>query len=496
MHETYNLCNENWIRTTSGRQSLKTFFQNAHLINNLDYDDLLTNFAIMRFSLPFIYRAYGVNNSNEWKSVWSKGKFDDAIIEYIEKWEHKFDLFSAEYPFYQDKEIAGHSKTKEVSTNKLRMISDNESAVFEKSFGFPELSFADAASNLVSYQLMSLCVGRGLMEKRSFFFAANGYRYPVMLFGNNLFESLMLNCMPLEHYKNSKDDKPFWETDFPNGYNVASVNGYMDYLTRPCKRVLLQSRDGAVKSLRTFEDNKKLLRNDKLEMAIQYIKENIKDPFVIYMRDKKDYKTTQHYNQRFWKNFANLKLSSQGSDDCIFKNHRNVSYIDDDVILGYSCLYIKTDSKLCKFKDVSIQKLLLQVKHMRDEDLSFMVEDYINSAVVICDSFSNSVRRILRLIKAYDRKLYPMSDYYTVNFWNYADLCFKSFRSELLNKKDTNNLEDTRKDTRKKYTKLLAHEANRVLWAIANEAKNTDYHKVVMIISDLKKTIKEKTDGE
>jgi CRISPR system Cascade subunit CasA len=240
---TFNLISEKWIPVilvdgTTDEVSIIDAFANAVDIKEIVGDIPQQELPILRLLLSILYRAYPVGSAREsdllalWLDIWSKRMFDmEAIGDYLDAFEERFNLIDARYPFYQ---VAGLKYAKKKCDSVSELVADvpkPDKCLFSmRERNQPDsLSFAEAARWVVFQQSYSIAgirtppygntcaripapkgrVGTGLL----------GAMGSIFLEGKTLFETLLLNWVLFD--ERSKDhlmfgndsDIPSWEKD-------------------------------------------------------------------------------------------------------------------------------------------------------------------------------------------------------------------------------------------------------------------------------------------
>jgi CRISPR system Cascade subunit CasA len=186
--------------------------------------------------------------------MYQEGKFGTRIQEYLEKWRHRFDLFSPDAPFYQTAGLrvingSGKPLPQGIASIALERASGHNKTLFDHTTTeVPvRLSPGEAAQTLVTTQMFSL---RGLNKKatnlfnyqQSYLNAAMVSGIYIMLSGESLFETLMLNLLVYkdnEPIPRTAPDCPVWERTDIGGTSASTPKGYLDFLTCKCRHVLL-----------------------------------------------------------------------------------------------------------------------------------------------------------------------------------------------------------------------------------------------------------------
>lgn len=263
----FNLVTEDWIPVIAenGSQinvSMSRLFSNATEYVRLAGDMETQNFAILRMLLAVLqtvfsrYDAegnvlvpvddkmrqtekipddedaqeeYAEAREDSWRSIWIEKKFPEVLQQYLNVWKGSFFLFDEKCPFYQvteDTMLAVLPKGKKASPVAGRFMNRNISESGNKTALF---SPKDAGSGNVNKDIMTeaelarwLLVFQGytgLSDKTSLVKKdqkpSKGWIYDlggIFVEGENLFETLMLNCIP--NYTEPADmdvEKPCWE---------------------------------------------------------------------------------------------------------------------------------------------------------------------------------------------------------------------------------------------------------------------------------------------
>lgn len=208
--------------------------------------------ALYRLLLAVLHRCLdGPRSDSEWQQLWGRGSFDMAVVaRYLKSWRHRFDLFDAQWPFFQ---TAGLDPSKAVSISKLthELSAGNNPLLFDHSIdAVPQpLRPAEAARYLVALQAFAVgglvSFQKGEEKHRSADAAPLVKGAVLLLSGRNLFETLLLNMVNVDGEASSPfefvpaKDKPAWERDQPVTPRDRYPDGYLDLLTWQSRRVLL-----------------------------------------------------------------------------------------------------------------------------------------------------------------------------------------------------------------------------------------------------------------
>jgi CRISPR system Cascade subunit CasA len=242
---TFNLIEEPWIPCidlTGERHelSLSMVLTEAHLLREISGESPPVTVALHRLLLALMLRVYGLHDERAWEELWGAGRLpEEELQSYFATWGDRFDLFHPQRPFMQAADA--RVKSKSVGSMLLDVASGNNGTLFDHHLDAdnPALTPADAARALVTIQAYGLAGLTGLPEKFTSAPCVAGVIF--LIEGNNLFETLRLNCFYPENrfIPSGSQDRPAWEMDDPLLPNRSVPLGYLDYLTWFNRRVLL-----------------------------------------------------------------------------------------------------------------------------------------------------------------------------------------------------------------------------------------------------------------
>ena len=211
----------------------------------------LITVSVYRLLLAVLHRSLdGPQSAEDWATMWERGQWDlERISGYLHAWHDRFDLFSAEYPFYQTPGI-DPAYAKPVTLLAHERASDRSRALlFDHSSEETVLSAAEAARYLVAQHNFSI---RGFVNtmrgESADVKSADGAPLLtgaiVLLHGDTLFATLMRNFVQYSRARNSPfqfggDDAPAWERTGGAQPVTRMPDGYVDLLTWQSRRILL-----------------------------------------------------------------------------------------------------------------------------------------------------------------------------------------------------------------------------------------------------------------
>lgn len=265
----FNLLDEPWISVISkdGIQkdvSILDLFQNAASYVRIAGDTETQDFAVMRMLLAILQTvfsrydadgqaivpvdekmkqteeieddeeeqdAYEEALKNTWTAIWERRKFPAVLYQYLDCWREHFYLLDEKYPFYQvtKKELEGEKLIKGTHASAVagkfinRSVSEsgNKVSLFSPKISGPKNSNKDTLSaQELARWLITFQGYTGFPDKASFVKkdqnSSIGWLYDlggIFMEGENLFETLMLNFIPVhpDSNYNYKVQKPCWE---------------------------------------------------------------------------------------------------------------------------------------------------------------------------------------------------------------------------------------------------------------------------------------------
>ena len=268
--ETFNLIDEPWIiaRFTNGSTeevSLRSLFKQWNTIVEILGDIPTQAFAIYRLSLAIMYRSAvlaqtPIAHVEDWEQYWENPDlFGNVISDYLDKWYDRFDLLDEREPFFQ---VAGlHSGKNEVSSLERIVLDSPVGGHFANrtAQGLARISCAEAARWLVHSQAYDTAgiktgaagdprVNGGRTYGSSVGWA--GQIGGILLRGSNLFQTLLLNLIPLDLDSSPlgsiliEDDLPPWEQEpfgpgIRDGKESIAPTGPVDLYTWQSRRIRL-----------------------------------------------------------------------------------------------------------------------------------------------------------------------------------------------------------------------------------------------------------------
>lgn len=397
----FNLLTEPWIsvitddRGKTKEVSLIDVFKNADKYISLAGDMKAQDFAVMRVLLSVLHTVFSRFDSdgnpydsleldekfrqnaavdeddeedylndltNTWIKIWQAGKFPDIIETYLEKWKDRFYLYDDKYPFFQvtTKDFEGEKYSSKGSPvqgkniNRLISESGNKISLFSPKKDIKDnknvLSDSEATRWILTFQQYT-----GLSDKARFtkdkYKASKGWLFDlggVYLEGNNLFETLWLNCIlvhPKEEYRLTVK-RPCWEhspeENIATYFEKPVIDNVSELYTNWSRAVYIEPKE---KNSEAFA-----IKIVKLPDTIH--EDNFLEPMTIWRfnesgDNKGKYTPRKHrINQSLWRSFGLIAFSDSGPNveiPGIIKWFDKVVKIIGDRKVGISIISMEDD---------------------------------------------------------------------------------------------------------------------------------------------------------
>lgn len=267
MKASFNLVDEPWIPCVNQRSGerhelgLRELLAQAPELRDIDDPSPLVAITIYRLLLAVLHRVFGPESIEDWQALWQRGGWDTAVLDgYFDAQRNRFDLFDAEYPFYQY-QAAGLDVTvsQPVALLAHELASGNNATLFDHTYEAAPtaVSPAQAARYLLAFHGFAFG-GRITGESESGKAGPLTKGALVVVRGDNLFETLMLNLHQYSHEEEQPfpiegDDCPAWERNEEPRPIARRPSGYLDLLTWQSRRIrLLPEAGGAGKTVVRF----------------------------------------------------------------------------------------------------------------------------------------------------------------------------------------------------------------------------------------------------
>ena len=309
MSNNFNLIHAPWIpvRSLDGTTrvcNLSDILTEAHTIRSLDDPSPLVFAALHRILLAILYRSlHGPTGLRHAVQLWRDGAFPkEAILTYLHRWEDRFGLFDDTYPFYQ---VADLESDALVPNTKLapEMASKHNATWFDHSLDDSPLPMnpAEMARLLVAHQMFALSAGKSPLAHTKDAPAARGAI--TLALGNTLFETLMLNLVPIPEAA-MEHDLPVWERDVPTITEleegpVRAAAGFADLYTWRSRSVLLHPEQ---------EKGETVVRYLSYASGVEARDTTLHDPMLAYRTTKKagTFPIRLRVDRALWRDFSAL----------------------------------------------------------------------------------------------------------------------------------------------------------------------------------------------
>lgn len=397
----FNLLTEPWISVITDERgkteevSLIDVFKNSDKYISLAGDMKAQDFSVMRVLLTVLHTVFSRFDSdgnpydslelderfmqkaevdeddeedylddltNTWIKIWKAGKFPDIIEKYLEKWRDRFYLYDDKYPFFQvtakdfegEKYSSKGSPVQGKNINRLISESGNKISLFSPKKDIKDnknvLSDSEAARWILTFQQYT-----GLSDKARFtkdkYKASKGWLFDlggVYLEGNNLFETLWLNCIlvhPKEEYRLTVE-RPCWEHSPEENIATYFEKPYIDNISE------LYTNWSRAVYIEPKEKNSEAFAIKIVKLPDTIHEDNFLEPMTIWRfnesgDNKGKYTPRKHrINQSLWRSFGLIAFSDSGPNveiPGIIKWFDKVVKIIGDRKVGISIISMEDD---------------------------------------------------------------------------------------------------------------------------------------------------------
>ncbi len=276
MKATFDLITQPWIPCirndgTAVELGLRDAIAQAHTLVGIHDESPPVVVSLHRLLLALLHRVYGPESVKDWRELWQAGQFDPGPLDaYFVRWRHRFDLFDAQRPFYQTPQEIGNVNP--VSTLLPEAASGNNSTLFDhQTENDPvPLNYANAARAVVLAQYFSLGGGQSGIKGKNFTDSTCVRGVLFLAEGRNLFETLLLNLVPIAHNQPLKAmggvGIPSWEMDDPLSPDRSVPLSWLDYLTWQSRRLKLIPDPTETNSVRAVYRSQGLSLNKDIDL--------------------------------------------------------------------------------------------------------------------------------------------------------------------------------------------------------------------------------------
>lgn len=319
---SFNLATERWVPCmmkdgTSAELSLIQIFSDSNDIIDIIDPNPLVKVSVTRLLLAIVHRCIPTMGFVDLDRIWNQNEWaSEKMIDYLDQWKGRFDLFDMHRPFFQISGYAGEPTT--ISKLAFEMASGNNPTLFDHSMDeCPKSVTPSTAARLLLYnQTFNLSAGKSMTGHTKD--APLSRCALVIIKGRNLTETLKLNLVPYDPSRPlmslgsnigrpSGSDLPLWERDDEVAGTNRYAKGYLDLLTWPsrCIRLVPEESGGRLFVSKAY-----------FSQGLHLLDDNIHDPMVPYILNQEDNST---YGMRLsnekavWRNLDSLLMTGNKS---------------------------------------------------------------------------------------------------------------------------------------------------------------------------------------
>jgi len=461
---SFNLLDDPWIPCILKSKvfqmlSIKEVLLDAPTIQDISSENPLINISIYRLLLAILHRNFGPNNLTEWIKIYEAREWDQSVLDnYFKIWYHKFELFNEPKNRFYQIQVPEISKKTPITVLNQTLSSGSNTALFDHTWDseFPSITIGQAVRLLLSFQNYALSGGKSIPYYYSY--APMIVGVAVMVKGNNLFETLMLNFIRYDNshpFKQAQDhqDIPFWERDNKVLHQEKDGRypyGYLDYLTWQSRRIwflpIVENTGIRVKEVFIAQGEK--IKRDWFQHA--------QDPQMAYKRNKKNeiVALKLKLDRQVWREIEILLRIKDDTKNIISPKALNwiSRIILEREVIAPSTRYkleiygiLNDPSNVAKIISWHRSSIPLPAKILEDQSLvntikSFIdkcekVEEYLNTTIFLFGKKYLFPEFDGKLTKAKRQKLrsYIKGFQFTIKFWNLIEKYFYKFVEEIPN---------------------------------------------------------------
>lgn len=299
----YNLLHEQWIpvidRHGRHRQAgIRHLLLRADEFERIGPVSPLEEVVLHRLLLAILHRALeGPKTVEDILKIYSAGRFPEREIEsYLDRFAHRFDLFSSDYPFFQVPDLADHVEPRPWTTLVPDYATGNNPTLFDHSMDDRPvgISPAQAARALLVHQ--SFAPG-GLIRRlgvTAVKLAPLASSSVFLLVGRSLFETLLLNLIPYS----DPTDQAIWERD-PYYVDDVAEGKARELFTGVARAYTWMSR-----SVRLQPDSDGLIRQIAYGPGVEALDAPFRDPMIAHHKVEGALRPYVAQPERaFWRDF-------------------------------------------------------------------------------------------------------------------------------------------------------------------------------------------------
>lgn len=329
----FNLIDESWIRVIDNNcriteRSMLDVFEHAQEFVDLSGELPTQDVAVMRMLLAVLHTTFSrysfdgepaeINDPDNafqlWSKIWENGRFPmKPIKKYLDSQLENFWLFHPVRPFYQSMAAKNGTEYLIPKLNGELSESNNKARLFKKSCmeNNDSMSYSEAARwllNLNGFDDTSSKPSQNAKKEQKQTGIKKGSPGAgwlgklglVVVAGDNLFETLMLNFILVRNEKTSQKECPAWENDSNSAVERNKIpfpDNLSALYTLQSRRILLNRSEKRVTGYN-------LIGGDFFEKENAFI-----EPMTMWKKDSRsDIWTPKRHDdsKQFWREFSNV----------------------------------------------------------------------------------------------------------------------------------------------------------------------------------------------
>ncbi len=466
---SFNLIDAPWIRVTdrSGKASfvgIRALLENAHQYAALSDHSPITVVSTHRLLTAILQDIYRPDMTEDLAEIWEAGAFDSQrIADFCAEFEHRFDLFSEEWPFMQtaDEALIPEKRGNGKSVGYL---------FYEQPAGTAVTHYQHAYDAQHAY--CAKCCVQGLLAIPAFASSGgagikpsiNGVP-PIYLIpgGETLFNWLCASLTMPEYQPKvavSDEIRPWWRRadNIVEKQKVRLQVGYVESLTFAARRVRLHPESSAATCSRCGEITSTVVREMVYQMGESRPKDAAFwfDPFAAYKLPKPDAKATDRpipvrpvAGKPAWRNYSSFFLPTEKDAKERFQRPSIIDQLEDDELIDalpysdklpipFQAIGLRTDMK-AKIFEWEQTGFLLIPHELQNAETALFVRRSLNFAIAGATIIRTTFRKHFGGKTDKSERHKALKDTMVANYWQQLGPSFSQFALDIATTDDQNS---------------------------------------------------------
>lgn len=379
---SFGVADEPWIPIldasgASRELGLLEVLAQAHELRAISHSLPIVECGIYRLLIAFVLDIFPLQGTPDWKLLWDACRFDEALLRvYFERHCGRLDLFGEKYPFLQSADAEGDDKP---IAGLLPIVPSGTNATHFYHHGESEFAVAPAVAAQLLTTIAAFMTAGGAGLSPSINGAPPWY---VLLQGNNLFQTLLLNTLVLRSNLNhcKGEEIPAWRSDETVQKEDRAQASLLQSLTWQPRRLLLRPHLASEgKGVCTISGRESRVLVGRMKFSAGWsTRFEWRDPQAAYRVTKDSVTIVRPREGRaLWRDAGALMFTRHGQGSTVeferpavisqYERFVNDAFEDRDVPLRLTGYGMRTDMKMKVFEwhreELQLPALLLWKSH-------------------------------------------------------------------------------------------------------------------------------------